>query len=97
MKYVPMTHEEKMAIDRRNCLLSHSQTAVVDATEQAVLARIEQQGLVIVPVADCPNCTNDGAYYDNYGQVHQCQWCYEMPHSRFNQKQAMLEAAKEAK
>jgi hypothetical protein len=47
--YVPMTHEEKMAIDRRNCILSHSQTAVVDATEQAVLARIESQGLVIVP------------------------------------------------
>lgn len=37
---------------------------------------------------DCPNCNNDGAYYDNYGNVHQCQWCDEMPHSRYNQDKA---------
>ena len=27
--------------------------------------------------ASCPTCNGDGAYYDNMGDVHQCQWCYE--------------------
>jgi len=31
----------------------------------------------LLEVAACPaNCTN-GAYYNNYGEVEQCQFCYE--------------------
>jgi hypothetical protein len=90
--YKPMTRDELVDI------FNNAESEFKDGNEaiqQAVLARIAEQGLVIVPVADCPNCNNDGAYYDNYGQVHQCQWCYEMPHSRFNQKQANPEATKD--
>lgn len=26
----------------------------------------------------CPQCEDkSGAFYDNQGNVHQCQWCYE--------------------
>lgn len=31
----------------------------------------------LLGVAKCPCCYGDGAYYDNMGAVHQCQWCYE--------------------
>jgi len=27
--------------------------------------------------AKCPCCDGGGAYYDNYGEVCQCQWCFE--------------------
>ena len=34
----------------------------------------------LLKAASCPQCgpNKDGAYYDNMGQVHQCQWCYEV-------------------
>ena len=34
----------------------------------------------LLGAAACPNCgiNKDGAYYDNYGEVRQCQWCYEV-------------------
>ena len=34
----------------------------------------------LLKAAACPQCgvNKDGAYYDNMGQVHQCQWCYEV-------------------
>ena len=31
----------------------------------------------LLKVASCPNCNGDGAYHDNTGAVHQCQWCDE--------------------
>ncbi len=35
--------------------------------------------LDLIDAADCPQCENkSGAYYDNYGEVYQCQWCYEV-------------------
>lgn len=52
-------------------------------------------GYVLVPIEDCRNCDNSGVYYDNYGDVCQCQFCDVMPHSRFNQNKAMLSAVKE--
>ena len=35
----------------------------------------ELEGLL--KVAKCPCCDGSGAYYDNMGEVCQCQWCYE--------------------
>ncbi len=35
-----------------------------------------QRGLLIV--AQCPACDKSGAYYDNDGNICQCQWCYEV-------------------
>ena len=34
----------------------------------------------LLNAAACPNCgpARTGAYYDNYGEVCQCQWCYEV-------------------
>ena len=34
----------------------------------------------LLKVSSCPQCgpNKDGAYYDNMGEVHQCQWCYEV-------------------
>lgn len=43
----------------------------------------EQQNTIkelveLIKVADCPQCKDkSGAYYDNYGEVCQCQWCDE--------------------
>lgn len=35
--------------------------------------------LELLKVADCPQCKDkSGAYYDNNGEVCQCQWCYEV-------------------
>ena len=31
----------------------------------------------LLGAAACPCCDGDGAYYDNMGEVCQCQWCYE--------------------
>jgi len=39
-------------------------------------ARIEKLA-GLLKAASCPNCNGDGAYYDNMGDVHQCQWCDE--------------------
>lgn len=37
------------------------------------------EALTLLNVADCPQCKDkSGAYYDNYGEVCQCQWCYEV-------------------
>ncbi len=32
----------------------------------------------LLEAAQCPCCDGSGAYYDNYGEVAQCQWCYEV-------------------
>jgi hypothetical protein len=52
------------------------------------------EGMMLVPITDCPNCNNDGAYHDRYGTVYQCQWCDLVPQSRYNQNKAMIAAAK---
>ena len=33
----------------------------------------------LLEAAACPECGigKEGAYFDNMGEVHQCQWCYE--------------------
>ena len=31
----------------------------------------------LLRAAKCPCCDGSGAYYDNMGEVCQCQWCYE--------------------
>ncbi len=31
----------------------------------------------LLDAASCPCCDGGGAYYDNNGEVTQCQWCYE--------------------
>ena len=45
------------------------------------LAAMQQAKIDAVRLLDaalCPCCDKSGAYYDNYGDVHQCQWCYEV-------------------
>jgi len=33
----------------------------------------------LLDAANCPQCGDkSGAYYDNYGEMCQCQWCYEV-------------------
>ena len=35
--------------------------------------------LSLLDIADCPQCVDKSeAYYDNNGEVCQCQWCYEV-------------------
>jgi len=35
-------------------------------------------GMISTEKGYCPQCGDgSGAYYDNNGQVCQCQWCYE--------------------
>jgi len=36
-----------------------------------------EQLLALVRAARCPCCDDTGAYYDNMGEICQCQWCYE--------------------
>ena len=36
-----------------------------------------EQLQALVSAARCPCCDDTGAYYDNMGEVCQCQWCYE--------------------
>ena len=45
----------------------------VDSLEKRI-AELE----ALIDVAICPNCDKSGAYYDGYGEVCQCQWCYEV-------------------
>lgn len=39
-------------------------------------AQFKQLGSLL-EMAKCPNCDGQGAYYDNMGEVCQCQWCHE--------------------
>jgi len=36
------------------------------------------EAMVLLNAANCPCCDGSGAYYDNMGDVCQCQWCYEV-------------------
>ena len=46
-------------------------------TIESLQAKLEvAKGLLVA--ANCPECDDkSGAYYDNVGNVCQCQWCYE--------------------
>lgn len=45
------------------------------ALRDAQRERDELKGLL--NAAKCPQCNGGGAYYDQYGEVCQCQWCHE--------------------
>lgn len=54
----------------------------------ADLIERELDSYAIVKIVDCPVCTNDGQYWEgdpngDHWAV-QCQFCHEMPHSRYN-------------
>ena len=44
----------------------------------AALKQAKIDAVRLLDAALCPCCDKSGAYYDNYGQVQQCQWCYEV-------------------
>jgi hypothetical protein len=48
---------------RQAMLVNELQAAKIDAVR-------------LLDAALCPCCDKSGAYYDNYGEVQQCQWCY---------------------
>jgi len=66
-------------IERAHSLSRGLSNIVMDDDADLVdelITRIEElTGLL--KAASCPNCNGDGAYYDNMGGVHQCQWCDE--------------------
>jgi DnaJ-class molecular chaperone len=49
---------------------------VSDKIEQ--LQKENKAALKLLTVHTCPDCNGDGAYYDNYGNPVQCQYCYEV-------------------
>lgn len=63
------THEPKK---RKAKMLCDS----LNKIEQLEKDKAELVGLC--EAAGCPSCNGDGAYYDNHGEVCQCQWCYEL-------------------
>ena len=47
-------------------------------TNQLLRLRAEVKTLkALIKAANCPCCDGSGAYYDNQGEVCQCQWCDE--------------------
>ena len=50
--------------------------SLLPTIEQLEADKAELVGLC--EAAGCPSCNGDGAYYDNHGEVCQCQWCYEL-------------------
>lgn len=49
--------------------------------QQELIEELEQfnlEAIKLLDVAICPCCDKSGAYYDNNGEVCQCQWCYEV-------------------
>jgi ribosomal protein S27E len=49
---------------------------LADKVEQ--LQKENEAALKLLTVHTCPDCNGDGAYYDNYGEPVQCQYCYEV-------------------
>jgi len=52
-----------------------------EEVKKALLQQTEQlnEAKTLLDVANCPQCGDkSGAYYDNDGEVCQCQWCYEV-------------------
>ena len=50
---------------------------IIKPESDCPVCKIEQLQ-ALVRAARCPCCNGDGAYYDNYGEVCQCQWCDEV-------------------
>lgn len=49
------------------------ETAIANAHLIAAAPRMYK----LFELANCPHCDGSGGYYDDYGKVHQCQWCDE--------------------
>ena len=66
--------------------------ALVQTVEQlrAHVAEVKD----LLALAKCPCCDGSGAYYDNHGEVCQCQWCYEK-NKQFKSLQALRREAME--
>lgn len=48
------------------------------STEGELRAKLHEAKQLLT-AANCPGCGDkSGAYYDNYGEVCQCQWCDEV-------------------
>jgi len=62
-----------------NKILQKHSAAILEEVRDQLKARdatiTELTGLL--RVAKCPCCDGSGAYYDNMGEVCQCQWCDE--------------------
>ena len=56
-------------------------TLVIELCSYSSVAEKLSKALALLVAADCPQCKDkSGAYYDNYGEVCQCQWCNEVYH-----------------
>jgi len=42
-----------------------------------VYAQYHDTMLALLKTSKCPSCDGGGAYYDDIGEVCQCQWCDE--------------------
>lgn len=40
--------------------------------------RLKAEAIKLLDATICPCCDKSGAYYDNHGEVCQCQWCDEV-------------------
>jgi len=62
-------------IEELNSIISKASVSSMEKV-QKLQAKVERlKGLL--NEAKCPCCDGGGAYYDNMGEVCQCQWCYE--------------------
>lgn len=71
--------------------LRHALTLVVNRRGKSVAgflpyyAKIIDELFQLIDAANCPQCGDkSGAYYDNYGEVCQCQWCHEVGELKTN-------------
>ena len=47
--------------------------------DRDTLRQANAELVILTQAANCPQCGDkSGAYYDNQGAVHQCQWCAEV-------------------
>ena len=54
------------------------QAAKADSKKEIEQLKAENEYIKqLIDMSVCPNCDGSGAKYDNYGEVEQCQWCYE--------------------
>ena len=48
-----------------------------EVLDNAKLIAAAPELLELLEIAACPQCDGSGAFYDNHGEVCQCQWCDE--------------------
>ena len=53
----------------------YGETALTEANANLIAAAPEL--FELLEIAACPQCDGSGAFYDNHGEVCQCQWCDE--------------------